>query len=206
MLLFYVYINYKNHKILFNNYLEILNIFVINIKEFYYINKMTERTFIITNPKIIDFIHNHKLLNFENLILQTIEEYSNQKAGNVLISVNEITQIYQEYQNILNCKKNFENISKEIKINNCKIKSTTIENFCSKHLNIKHEVFSCDSCNKFYCSTKKGLQTHMRKCMKQDKEILKNNNDYKEENEEEENEENEENEEDENEEENEEKK
>jgi hypothetical protein len=143
---------------------------------------MTEqRTFTITNPKIIDFIHSNKLLNFENLILQTIENYCHEKSGNILISVNEVTQIYQEYQNILNCKKFFENISKEIKTNNYKIKSPTIENFCSKHLNIKQEVFSCDNCNKFSCLTKKGLQTHMRKCFKQDKDSIKSNDEEDEE-------------------------
>ena len=130
-----------------------------------------------TNTKIIEFFKTNQLLNFENFILHYINEYSNKKTNNIEISIDEITHIHQEYQNILNCKKFFENMSKEIKINNYKIKSPTIENFCSKHLNIKHEVFSCDNCNKFYCSTKKGLQTHMRKCNKQDKESVKSNED-----------------------------
>ena len=104
---------------------------------------MAEPDFFTTkNPKIIEFIRANKLLNFENLILQTIDDYSNQKSGNVLITMNEVTHIHQEYQNILNCKKFFENMIKDIRTNNYKIKSPTIENFCAKHLNIKQEVFS----------------------------------------------------------------
>lgn len=132
---------------------------------------MTEREpFIITNLKILDFIQANKLLNFENLILQTIEDYSNEKMGNVVVSISEITQIYQEYQNILNCKNSLENICKEIKLNNYKIKSDAIENICAKHINTKHESFPCEICNIFVCSTKKGLQTHMRKCSKNNQE------------------------------------
>ena len=146
---------------------------------------MAEPDFFTTkNPKIIEFIRANKLLNFENLILQTIDDYANQKSGNVLITMNEVAHIHQEYQNILNCKKFFENMSREIKTNNYKIKSPTIENFCAKHLNLKQEVFSCDNCNKFYCSTKKGLQTHMRKCLKTDKDSVVSNEDEDDEDEE----------------------
>ena len=136
--------------------------------------------YVITNPKILEFIRSNKLLNFENLILQTIEDYSNQKSGNILITLNEITHIYQDYQSILSCKKNFETLITDFKAINSRVKSTNLENFCSKHLNIKNEVFSCENCNKFSCSTKKGLQTHMRKCLKTDKDTVKSNEDEEE--------------------------
>lgn len=128
-----------------------------------------------TNPKIIEFFKNNQLFNFENFILHYINEFSSKKTNKIELTIDELMGLHQEYQNIMNCKRVFDNITREIKTNNYKIKSPTIENLCSKHLNIKQEVFSCDICNIFSCSTKKGLQTHMRKCTKQDRESVKSN-------------------------------
>jgi hypothetical protein len=123
-------------------------------------------SFTTSNPTIIQFINSNKLLNFEYLMLQTIENYSNKTAGNIELSMDEITQIYKEHQSVLNFKRNFENLSKEMRTNFYKIKEETIENLCAKHLKIKQESFTCEHCNKFSCSTKKGITTHSRKCSK----------------------------------------
>ena len=127
---------------------------------------MTEQTsFTTTNSAIVEFVKANPLVNFENLILQAMNDYTNQKTK-IIITKEELTQIHDEYQNILHCKVFFDNLCKEIKMTNLKIKSDAIENISSKHLNIKQEIFTCENCKKFNCSKKKGLQTHMRKCVK----------------------------------------
>jgi len=146
------------------------NILPVTIKENYgvvNISHMSDITsFTTSNPEIIHFINTNKLINFEYLMLQTIKKYSNQTAGNVELSMDEIAQIYKEHQSVLNFKRNFENLSKEIRTNFYKIKEDTIENLCAKHLKIKQESFTCEHCNTFSCSTKKGITTHSRKCSK----------------------------------------
>lgn len=124
-----------------------------------------------TNPKIIEFFKNNQLFNFENFILHYINEFSSKKPSKIELTIDELMGLHQEYQNILNCKRAFDHIAKEIKTNNYKIKCQTIENLFSKHLNIKQEVFTCDNCNRFTCTTKKGLQTHRRKCIRLDEEF-----------------------------------
>jgi len=128
-----------------------------------------QKSFTTTNSSIVDFVKANPLVNFENLILQAMNDYSNQTTK-IVITKDELTQIHEEYQNILHCKVFFDNLCKEIKTTNLKIKSDAIENICSKYLNIKQEVFNCVNCNKFTCSKKKGLQTHMRKCLKDNSE------------------------------------
>ena len=130
----------------------------------YYIIPMTEEnSFTTTNSVIVEFVKANPLVNFENLIIQAMNDYTNQTTK---ITKEELRQIHDEYQKILNCKVFFDNLCKEIKMTNQKIKSDTIENISSKHLNIKQENFTCENCKKFSCSKKKGLQTHMRKCLK----------------------------------------
>jgi len=124
-----------------------------------------ENAFTTTNSAIVEFVKANPLVNFENLILQAMNDYTNQKTK-IIITKEELTQIHDEYQNILHCKVFFDNLCKEIKMTNLKIKSDAIENISSKHLNIKQEIFTCENCKKFNCSKKKGLQTHMRKCVK----------------------------------------
>ena len=81
----------------------------------------------------------------------------------VKVSVEELNNIYDEYLAILSCKKNFEMINKDIKNICYKIKSSAIENTCSKFIKVKRELHFCENCGVSFPKIK-GLMTHKRKC------------------------------------------
>ena len=62
---------------------------------------------------------------------------------------------------------------RESQCNLNRVKFSNLDNFFTKHLNIKKTSFVCDMCGIFTVSTKKGLITHQRKCSKTN-EINKN--------------------------------
>ena len=139
----------------------------------------TENANTITNPEIVEFFTKNDLFTCESFLLHHIKQYSNPSTKKIEISTDELHQIYQSYQTIMSCKNNFEKINKayckEFKSVNYLIKSKPLENIFEQHLNIKQELFVCDTCT-FSCSTKKGLVTHRRKCTKiSDNEELDDN-------------------------------
>lgn len=138
-----------------------------------------ENCIVITNPKIIDFFNNNKVLSCENFLLYYIDVFLSKNKltdETVKISASEINSIYDEYKTILSCKKNFEMINKEIKQICYKIKSPTLENTCAKLIGVKRELHFCENCGVSF-SKLKGLMTHKRKCDKEYKDKKENGND-----------------------------
>lgn len=135
-----------------------------------------ENNIVITNPKIIDFFNNNKVLSCENFLLYYIDVFLSKNKltdDTVKLNIDEINKIYDEYKIILSCKKNFEMMNKEIKQICYKIKSPTLENACAKLIGVKRELHFCENCGLSFSKTK-GLMTHKRKCDREHKEKKEN--------------------------------
>lgn len=114
------------------------------------------------NPIIVEFFKMNNLFTLETFLLHYINVYTT-KTGTIEISADELIQIFEAQQNINNCKRNLDNMLKEMKTICYHIKNSPLDEVFSKHLNIKQTTFICDKCQ-FSCSTKRGLVTHQRKC------------------------------------------
>lgn len=135
----------------------------------------------ITNPNVIEFFENNEIyepnLLFSVLIKQFVDNNSSQQQQNtpsidkqILISKEELGMFYEEYKFFLNQKATVVGIMKEAyRESHCnlnRVKFNNLDNFFTRHLNIKKASFICDICGVFTVSTKKGLITHKRKCSK----------------------------------------
>jgi len=144
---------------------------------------MTNKSITITNSNIIDFFEKNEIYEpnsfFNVLIKQFVEknekidnklEDNSTKNEKILISKEELKIFYEEYKFFINQKTTVTGIMKEAyresQCNLNRIKFTNLDNFFTKHLNIKKPSFVCDICGIFTVSTKKGLITHKRKCSK----------------------------------------
>jgi hypothetical protein len=144
---------------------------------------MTNKSIIITNPNVIDFFEKNEIYEpnsfFNVLIKQFVEKNekidnkiddNNTKNEKILISKEELKIFYEEYKFFINQKITVTGIMKEAyresQCNLNRVKFTNLDNFFTKHLNIKKPSFVCDICGIFTVSTKKGLITHKRKCSK----------------------------------------
>lgn len=144
----------------------------------------------ITNPNIVEFFEKNEIYEPNSflfvLIKQFIENHKNNekqspentnKNEKVMISKEELKVFYEEYKFFINQKNTVTGIMKqayrESQCNLNRVKFSNLDNFFTKHLNIKKTSFVCDMCGIFTVSTKKGLITHQRKCSKTN-EINKN--------------------------------
>ena len=155
---------------------------------------MTNKSITITNSNIIDFFEKNEIYEpnsfFNVLIKQFVEknekidnklEDNNTKNEKILISKEELKIFYEEYKFFINQKTTVTGIMKEAyresQCNLNRIKFNNLDNFFTKHLNIKKTSFLCDICGIFTVSTKKGLITHKRKCLKDYEECIDDEDD-----------------------------
>jgi hypothetical protein len=132
----------------------------------------------ITNPAIIDFFNKNPMYDPERFFLQLISTYENnklkpmvvkpEKTDNMDVSKDELLQFYEEYQFFIKQKNNIINLSREynkdLQRNFTRVKFQKLDEYFSKHLNVKSQTYVCRVCNIFNVSTKKGLITHERNC------------------------------------------
>jgi hypothetical protein len=143
----------------------------------------------ISNPNIIEFFEKNEIYEPNSflyvLIKQFVENNKNNEKNttdntNIVISKEELKVFYEEYKFFINQKNTVAGIMKqayrESQCNLNRVKFSNLDNFFTKHLNIKKASFVCDICGIFTVSTKKGLITHQRKCSKTN-EINKDDDD-----------------------------
>lgn len=131
----------------------------------------------ITNPSVIDFFNKNPTFEPENFMLQLISNFEINKqkknentsnADKIEVNKDELLQFYEEYQFYLSQKKNLSQLTREFnmnfKRNINRIKFKKLDDFLSKHLNVKCQTYICRICNTYNVSTKKGLITHERIC------------------------------------------
>jgi len=142
---------------------------------------MENKSITITNPYVIDFFEKN-YFEPNSLLPVIIKQYEennnnlkkkleeNTSKNDIFISKEELKIFYEEYKFFINQKTTVTGIMKEAyresQCNLNRIKFSNLDNFFTKHLNIKKISFVCDICGTFTVSTKKGLITHKRKCIK----------------------------------------
>jgi hypothetical protein len=154
---------------------------------------MANKSITITNPYVIEYFEENYF--DPNLILPVIikeHKEKNKKLENqidentsrndkIFITKEELKIFYEEYKFFINQKTTVTGIMKEAyresQCNLNRIKFNNLDNFFTKHLNIKKTSFLCDICGIFTVSTKKGLITHKRKCLKDYEECIDDEDD-----------------------------
>ena len=144
----------------------------------------------ISNPLIIDFFNKNPMYDPEGFITQLIINFESKQKHNEItsntstkieVSKDELLQFYDEYQFYLTQKKNLNELTREynmnFKRNVSRVKFQKLDDFLTKHLNIKCQTYVCRICNTYNVSTKKGLITHERICRSKNITINKDEND-----------------------------
>ena len=124
------------------------------------------------NPELINIA-----INIIDSISPKLKEIDNEILENN-ISNETMEQINKEYQDIISKKKrlvdNLNNFNKTMKediesLNLPCILSLLGSKFGIENINKREETFSCDICNNFTSSTKRGLTSHKRSCKNKNK-------------------------------------
>jgi len=136
---------------------------------------MDSKQIIIDDPDIIQFFEENNLLDRNRFISHLIKKYKANEAQEkdvspkMQLSKDEILRLYREHNDFLDHKKTLLNLTRDFHknvqttLNSLKFKE--INEFYTRQLGLDNgPSFTCDICNVFNVSTKKGMATHQRKC------------------------------------------
>ena len=134
-----------------------------------------DKQIIITDVDVLNFFNENNLLDRNRFIAYLVKNYKEKKEEDISekieLTKNEIFTLYKEHKNFLDHKKTLLNLTrdfhKNIQANINSLKFQEINEFYSKHLELTSQPsFTCDICNTFCVTTKKGMSAHQRKCRK----------------------------------------